>query len=288
GHGGAPGGSRFGVVALPPETELHEPDIVEGRALRPGDTDAVVVNTSLRARAPQLTVGSTATMRIGGEQSAWRVVGVAREPFSPPTAYVPRAHFDARGRRGTTNSLRLALDRADRDSINRVRADLDRELEREGVRAQSSASKADGRYSFDQHMLMIYAFLIIVSCVLGLVGGLGLMTTMSINVTERRREMGVLRAVGATPAAVCLIVVAEGVVVGLLSWALAAVFAWPVGRAVGDYLVKLMFRSDLDFRFEPRALIFWLAASVLWAAAASFLPAWQASRRPVGEAVGYE
>lgn len=288
GHGGAPGGSRFGVIALPPGTQLHEPDIVEGRAFRPGDTDAVVVNTSLRARAPELAVGSTATLRIGGEQSAWRVVGVAREPFSPPTAYVPRAHFDARGRRGTTNSVRLALDRADRDSLNRVKADLDRELEREGVRAQSSASKADGRYSFDQHMLMIYAFLIIVSCVLGLVGGLGLMTTMSINVTERRREMGVLRAVGATPAAVCLIVVAEGVVVGLLSWALAAVFAWPVGRAVGDYLVKLMFRSDLDFRFEPRALLFWLAASVLWAAAASFLPAWQASRRPVREAVGYE
>ncbi len=100
--------------------------------------------------------------------------------------------------------------------------------------------------------------------------------------------MGVLRAVGATPAAVCLIVVAEGVVAGVLSWALAAAFAWPVGKAVGDYLVRIMFRSDLDFRFEPRSLLLWLAASVVWAAAASFLPAWQASRRPVREAVGYE
>ena len=289
GHaGGAQGGTRFGVIALPPGTRLHEPDIVEGRALQPGDTDAVVVNTILAARAPQLTVGSTATLLVGGEQSPWRIVGVAREPFSPPTAYVARAYFDGRGRPGMTNSVRLALDRADRDSINRAKADLDRNLEREGVRAQSGASKSDGRYAFDQHMLMIYAFLIIVSCVLGLVGGLGLMTTMSINVTERRREMGVLRAVGATPAVVCLVVVAEGVVVGLLSWALAAVFAWPVGKSLGDYLVKIMFRSDLDFRFEPRALLVWLAASVLWAAAASLLPAWQAARRPVSEAVGYE
>lgn len=289
GHaGGAQGETRFGVIALPPATKMHEPDIVEGRGLRPGDADAVVVNTSLRARAPGLTVGGAVTLLIGGEPSPWRVVGIAREPFSPPTAYVTRDYFDARGRPGMTNSLRLALDRADRDSINRVKLDLERGLEREGVRAQSGASKSDGRYGFDQHMLMIYAFLIIVACVLAAVGGLGLMTTMSINVLERRREMGVLRAVGATPAAVCLIVVAEGVVVGLLSWALAVVFAWPVGKAVGDFLVKVMFRSDLDFRFEPRAALIWLAASVLWGAAASALPAWHASRRPVREAVGYE
>lgn len=285
--GGAQGGTRFGVTGLPPETRLHEPDIVEGRALRAGDTDAVVVNTALAARAPQFKVGAVVRLRIGGDESPWRVVGIAREPFSPAAAYVTRAYFDAR-HPGMTNSVRLALDRADRDSINRVRAELDRNLEREGVRAQASASKVDGRYAFDQHMLMIYAFLIIVACVLGLVGGLGLMTTMSINVMERRRELGVLRAVGATPAAVCLIVVAEGAVVGLLSWAAAALLAWPFGRAVGDYLVKIMFRSDLDFRFEPRALLAWLALSVLWAAAASLLPAWHASRRPVREAVGYE
>ena len=65
-------------------------------------------------------------------------------------------------------------------------------------------------------MLMIYVFLIVMSGVLAGVGGLGLMTTMSLNVLERRREMGVLRAIGATPAAVWAIVVAEGAVIGAL------------------------------------------------------------------------
>ena len=64
-------------------------------------------------------------------------------------------------------------------------------------------------------MLMIYVFLIVMSVILGGVGGLGLMTTMSLNVLERRREMGVLRAIGASPRAVWLIVVAEGVVIGV-------------------------------------------------------------------------
>jgi putative ABC transport system permease protein len=51
---------------------------------------------------------------------------------------------------------------------------------------------ADARYAFDQHMLMIYVFLIIVAVVLAAVGALGLMTTISLNVVDRRRELGVL------------------------------------------------------------------------------------------------
>ena len=87
-------------------------------------------------------------------------------------------------------------------------------------------------------MLMIYVFLIVMSAIIGGVGGLGLMTTMSLNVFERRREMGVMRALGATPRIVWLMVVAEGVVIGVLSWAIAGLLAWPISKAIGDVLVR--------------------------------------------------
>ena len=61
-------------------------------------------------------------------------------------------------------------------------------------------------------MLMVYAFLIAMSAILASVGGLGLMTTMSLNVLERRRELGVLRAIGATPRAVFWMLAVEAVV----------------------------------------------------------------------------
>jgi putative ABC transport system permease protein len=169
-----------------------------------------------------------------------------------------------------------------------VKADLEKNLEEENVRAVSSTSKADSRFSFDQHMLMIYVFLIVVSCLLGGVGGLGLTTTMSLNVLERRREMGILRAIGASPRVVWSIVVAEGLVIGLLSWVLAALAAWPVSKILGNLLVRLLLRGGLDFVFEPRGLAIWLAVSIFLAAASSFLPAWHASRRPVREAISYE
>jgi putative ABC transport system permease protein len=156
------------------------------------------------------------------------------------------------------------------------------------MRARSSTSKADSRFGFDQHMLMIYVFLIVMSAIIGCVGGLGLMTTMSLNVLERRREMGVLRAIGATPRTVWLMVIAEGLVIGVLSWMIAALLAWPVSKFLGDTLVSMMFRAGVDFTFEAVGLVIWLLVSVVLSAVASFVPAWRASRATVREALAYE
>src|SRR5262245_8691273 len=283
------GDNRFSVIALPPETSLLKPDIVEGRGLQLGESEAMVASTALAAKLPQRQAGGELTLRIGPEQKPWKIVGVAREPFSPSTAYIALRYMQERGgHTAMANTLRLALEKTDPASINSLKVGLEQNLEQEGVRALSSSSEADGRFSVDQHMLMIYVFLIVMSCILAGVGGLGLMTTMSLNVLERRREMGVMRAIGASPSVVWLIVVAEGGVIGVLSWALAALAAWPVSTAIGNLMVRLMFKSGLNFFFELRGLLVWLTVSLCLGVVASFLPAWRASMQSVREAVGYE
>ena len=277
--------SRFTVVALPADTQLLNLEIIEGRNLAPGDTDAIVVNTALAGRERTMRVGETVVLLMAGAQTTWRVVGLAREAFSPAVAYIPLSSIQ---QPRMVNSLRLALANPDPDALSLVKADLDRNLEREGVRARGSSAKAETRFGFDQHMLMIYVFLIVMSAIIGGVGGLGLMTTMSLNVFERRREMGVMRALGATPKIVWLMVVAEGVVIGVLSWAIAGLLAWPISKVIGDVLVKMLFRGGLDFTFEPLGLLIWLVVSIGLSAVASFLPAWKASHVTVREALAYE
>jgi|SRR6201991_2129946 len=284
---GSLGDERFGVVALPADSQLLEPVIIEGRGLLPGDTDAIVVNNALAGRFFEMRVGKTVTLSIEGVEKSWHVVGLAREAFSPSVGYVPLNGIQEQSPK-MVNSLRLSLDHSDEDSIAAVKTSLDRNLERQEMRARSSTSQADTRFGYDQHMVMIYVFLIVMSAIIGCVGGLGLMTTMSLNVLERRREMGVLRAIGATPRIVWLMVIAEGLVIGVLSWAIAALFAWPVSKFVGDSLVGMMFRSGLDFTFEPLGLVIWLVVSIGLSAVASFVPAWRASRATVREALAYE
>ena len=279
--------TEFTVAALPVDTKLLDLEMLEGRFLKPGDSNALVINNSLAARAPAMRVGETVTLRIGSAYASWRIVGLAKEAYSPAVAYIP-LDFIHKDKPGMTNSLRLALAQNDFDSISIVKESLDRNLEQQGVRARGSSSKAETRFGFDQHMLMIYIFLIVMSGIVGSVGALGLMTTMSLNVLERRREMGVLRAIGATPRVVWLMVVVEGLVVGVLSWTIAALLAWPVSKVLGDVLVRAMLRGGLDFVFEPAGLVIWLIVSISVSAAGSFIPAWKASRTTVREALAYE
>ena len=276
----------FPIIALPENSKAIDLEIVDGRNLLPGDRDALVINTTL-AEESQIRAGNTITLRFHGGLTSWHVVGIAREPFFPPTAYITQASIGQRYPAMRT-TLCLTLEKTDAASMHAVKSALDNNLEQEGIRAAGSRSKADFRYGRDQHLMMIYVFLIAISGIIAVVGGLGLATTMSLNVMERRREMGVLRAIGASPSVVMGIIVAEGVVIGVMSWILAALAAWPLSRVAGNFLTFLIFKSRLDSVFELQGLWIWLAFSALSAGAASLLPARFAAKLTVREALAYE
>jgi putative ABC transport system permease protein len=120
------------------------------------------------------------------------------------------------------------------------------------------------------------------------VGSVGLMSTMSINVVERRREIGVMRAIGATSASILGIFIAEGVFVGFLSWVLALPFSYPgaiiFSNAVGDALLQ----SPLDFNYPVSGVVGWLVIVVILSALASLWPSLQATQVSVRESLAYE
>jgi putative ABC transport system permease protein len=117
---------------------------------------------------------------------------------------------------------------------------------------------------------------------------LGLAGTMSLNVLERTREIGVMRAIGASTSAVLRIVLVEGLTIGVLSWglgvALAVPLAWGLGRAIGITLLGL----PLAWVFSATGAVAWLIAVLLLSLVASTLPAWNASKVSVREALTYE
>jgi putative ABC transport system permease protein len=123
---------------------------------------------------------------------------------------------------------------------------------------------------------------------LAVVGGLGLMGTMSLNVLERTQEIGVMRAIGASDGAVRQVFMVEGILIGLISWLLGAGLALPLSKLLSDAVGLAFTKAPLSYTFSLNGVLLWFVVVVILAALASFLPARSASRLTVREVLAYE
>ena len=123
---------------------------------------------------------------------------------------------------------------------------------------------------------------------LAVVGALGLTGTMGINVLERTREIGVMRAIGASSLAIGRVFVVEALCIGLISWLAGAVLALPVAALLSYGVGVLFLQSPLAFSYSFLGVGIWLALSCGLSVLASLLPAFNAARLSVRDVLSYE
>lgn len=283
-------GNYFNIVAPPAATSLMTSlPLVEGRWLQPGDKNALVVNQQLIAKEPDIKVGDEITLGIGDKNTTWKVVGIAKEMMAEPTAYAVGDYFaGATGQVGYAQNAVVVTTGRDTAAQKAVAQMLEQKLETQGFDLSSTVILDNLRKSIEDHLLIIAFFLLLMSVLVLLVGGLGLATTMSINILERTREIGIMRAVGASTTAIIGTVIAEGSIIGILSWFIAVALSWPVSKFVSYNFGMIFFEAPLEFVFSPTGLAIWLGVVIVFAALASFYPAWKASKQVVSEVLVYE
>jgi len=129
--------------------------------------------------------------------------------------------------------------------------------------------------------------LMMMTVLMAIVGSMGLSGTLSINVIERRREIGVMRAVGASSKDVGFVFTGESLMLGLTSWLIAL----PIGLGVGPTFVKAL-GNVIDFPAEyhpaTHGVWIWLGIVIVLSIIASWVPARRATRISVNESLAYE
>ena len=277
GHGG------FALRAAPADTAMIVPRVVAGRWLAAGDADGVVLNTGARAIAfHDARVGDRVVLSVDHRPLALRVVGIIDETLTPGAAYVTPSTFDrATGGSGATSVLRIALrDRADDAALAAVSQALARDglVVRGAVTARRFAAAQGG------HVAILVAALGFIALLMSVVGLLGLASALSVSAAERTREFGVMRALGAGRGLVLRVVLAEGLVIGVASWALAVGLSLPLSAVVGRVLASIA-AQELAPRLGVAAVALLLVALLVGAVAASLAPALRASRWTVRESL---
>lgn len=285
-------GEVIQLRAMPASTTMFAPRMVAGRWLMPGDGRAIVLSSNFQQKEPGVDVGDQLMLEIDGKEQPWRVVGFIEElmpPINPALGYVTiEGYTAAAGGAGRTDTLRVGTAGHDPASHRAAAEALERQLEERGLDVSLIHSRTEDRAILADRFNLIGIVLSVLSSLMATVGGLGLAGTMSINVIERTREIGVMRAVGATDRAVRRIVVSEGVTIALLAWLIGALVSLPMSYAMCFAFGKALLNTPLIWTYALPALAVWLVAALLIAIIASLLPARSAVRLTVREVLAYE
>jgi putative ABC transport system permease protein len=284
------GHGSMGVTVIPLATSAFvPPPVLEGRWLRSDDIDAIVLPQTMRKILPDVHVGETTIeLPIEGRLTNWRVVGIVKELFAPTCPCVSNAGFEqASGRADQANLIRIVTDRHDpKTRINAGQA-ATQVLADESMKVQY-VRPFDWLFAVSQgHLYVLVAVFLLIALVMGIIGLIGLGSTMSTNVIERTREFGVMSAIGAPASAVRLIVVSEGIFMAVASCVVAAVPALVLTAGMDAGLGNLFIGAPVPFQVSLPAIVIWIVLVVIGAVLATLGPAVGASRLTVREALAY-
>lgn len=286
------------TFAVPSDTQLYIPQMRAGRWLEAQSDHRmheIVINQGL-ADELGVGIGDQIILDPGPEtEQRWVVVGILFDPLTVYTVYVPRSTMAwdlAEVDRGNTLWVKLGETHQSPADELRVEQDLRQlyrengiELEARGVLAGQSTSGEVIRAINNQFSTIVF-LLSIMAIMIGVVGSIALSGILSLNVLERQRETGVMRAIGAMSKDISRLYIGEGLILGWLSWLIAMPLSIPAGRWMTLALTSAL-GIEITFHFTWRGPLYWLVIMTVLAILASWLPARRANRVSVRESLAY-
>ncbi|MEF8826921.1 MAG: ABC transporter permease [Halapricum sp.] len=288
-----------GFIATGPG--YFDDDIAEGVRFESGTNEAVVNPAMAGLFEENVTVGDTLTLGIfRGTRVNVTVVGIlensesmsAFEGFSPaPRLYVPA---DFQGVGAVDEDPRYIAMVAEAPSKSAPDIDRTKAVTEEYLNSSDSdaSDRAEGLgfqlktsteliSQLEDVLNLLQDFVVGIAGISLLVGSIGIANIMLVSVTERTREIGIMKAVGAQRRDILGLFIIEAVILGVLGAVLGTLLGVAAGYVVAGYIgIPWVFPTT----WSAIAIVVGIVVGVL----AGLYPAWNASRTDPIDALRYE
>lgn len=220
------------------------------------------------------------------------IVGIYKSPDAKESQYVP-ALTDALRHQllipvETASQLRVQSGAAGQPIVAMVEAwdaeSVPQVLERLRGRSYQCESLADIAQRIRTAVLMVSALVTAIAGGAFLIAALGMANTMIMNVLERRREIGILKSLGARDRDVLWMFLTEGLLVGAIGGVIGLLLGWLATHLGGDY-IRAFVEQRLNAPLDSALFLYpmWLVVGTPIVAGAvtvvaSILPARRAAR----------
>jgi putative ABC transport system permease protein len=282
---------RLGVWALPAGDTLYREQVHRGRWLSSRDAQdaahVVVVGDAL-ARVHHLHIGGYVEMQTAAGPQQFQVVGIDDAlNNNGRIAYLPLTTTRAvlRDPQATNGYWIQARDRTD-TSVDRLSTAIEDHLASGGYSPTSTIFHVKRAENVAANKSLVTT-LTVLGLLIVAISLIGLVNAIAMSVLERRREIGVLRCLGARGRDIRRAFRSEGLALTLLGWALGVPLGYLGARLLAG-LVTAVFKFRFSFEFPLEFVIVALIGSVALARLAMIPGLRRASRlRPV-DALRYE
>ena len=280
-------------TAVQQDTQIYRKELVAGRWFASGDHDMVIISQDAADKSG-LKAGNTITFTVGLHTAHWQIIGIRRDYSNIGPGNL--------GVLLTTIPEMNALEQFPPDYVQEVmiqstnpaptQAYLNA-LSRRVDNAMSAASYLpnvgtvqDQIDQFQSRYQVLFTLFDIVAIIIAVVGAVGLSNSLAMSVLERRREIGILRSMGAVSKKIAQVFWTEGTSLGFFAWVLALALGFPA--AYGFVQVQGYLLAPVPFAFNPMNLVVMLAVIMVLATLASIGPAFAAMRVRIVQTLRYE
>ena len=266
--------------------------MILGRWMEPGDEDFVILADTIWSDYPDLQVGDTLNLKINGtREKEYTVLGFFRfiGMVGVHIGYTDMATMaEIMNLPNQSFSYRLVGEEATLEFQQQLANNIDTSLRDQGYKISNIEAGLVTQQENAQGIDILINFLLLMALLTAFVGSIGLTGTMGMNVLERTREIGVMRAIGATDLEIIKTVVIEGAMIGFISWLFAIVISLPISYGLLYIVAVSLVDSQLPLIITPQGYAIWLGVVMALSVIASMLPARNAARLTIREVLAYE
>ena len=281
--------NTFQFVALPKNEKALNLPLREGKWLSDSGSNEVVVNHLFLDSNPKYKVGDEITIISNNTQTTWKIVGLVKEVGGSERVYTNSDYYrKVFSSEGSGGEIAFFYNNSNKETADLTTREIEKKLSKAGIDVESKLTKSDVSSVFANHLKLIAGFLIVASILIIVVGVIGLISSTSINILERLRELGVMRAIGASPGKITSMFIYENIIVGLISFVMSCLLAIPLTNILCKVFGNIFLKMPLDMVYSPLALLIWLIAIMLITIIVSFYLSRKAMLQPVYEIINYE
>jgi putative ABC transport system permease protein len=281
--------SQVETMGIDPSARMFNFNFTSGDGWENDPKRAGVVIATPMAAQLGVKAGAEITIRVGGTPITVPVIGVDEAAFDfmymEWTQLAALTGFMTPDDQPVPNAYSVTITESDPSAgeVDTVIDRLEEHLLNAGITGSNQNQVAlneeiTGFISVFRNIMLFAALLI------AMVGAIGLLTTLSINVFERQKEIGVMRSIGASSLTIVTQFLTEGLVVGLIAW----VIGLPISYGLAKMLNSAFQIDTLDFTYPLYIPVIGLVSMIGVTLISSIGPSLGAARKTVSDILRYQ